>query len=386
MKVLVLTTTFPRYVGDSVPGFVYYLCKSMSDLGVDVTVLAPHTREKRYDVISDMNVERFDYFLNMGYGLPPKLKSKGFRKYKVFFLAYSMWKHAKRISKTVDIIHGHWLFPSGYVASKLQKPYVMTAYGIELFLAKNNDLLRRFLRPSVEGADRIIAISKNTAMRTRELFPLAKTRIIRLGFSPLETKDQEEERTGNTILFVGRLVKRKGVEYLLRAIKHLEACIPVELMIVGDGPERKNLEMLVHDLNLRNVTFYGFIPQSRLKSFYQRASVLVLPAITDPTGDTEGLGVVLLEAMSCGVPVIASSVGGIPDIITDGKTGLLVEEKNSLQLAEAIETILNDCELQSRLMNNATRVVQTKFSWEGIAKKILREYEAILDSKRPLTG
>jgi len=381
MNVLVLTTTFPRFVGDAFP-FSYFLCKSLNKLGVDTTVLAPHTRSKRYRIISDMNIQRFDYFLNMGYGLPPKLKSRGLGKYRLFFLAYSMWKNARRLSQTVDIVHGQWLFPSGYIASKLQKPYVMTAYGIELFLAQNNVLLRRFLRPSVERADRIIAISRNTARRTRELFPLAKTRIIPLGLSPLESKDPEEERLVNTILFVGRLVKRKGVEYLLRAIKHLETRIPVELMIVGDGPERKNLEMQVHDLNLRNVTFYGFIPQTRLKSFYQRASIFVLPAITDPTGDTEGLGVVQLEAMSCGVPVIASRVGGIPDIITDGKTGLLVEEKNSKQLAETIEALLKDSELRSRLVNNASRVIKTEFSWDRIAKRILREYEAILNSKK----
>ena len=86
MKVLVLTTTFPRYVGDSVPGFVYYLCKNLSDLGIDITVLAPHTLDKCYRSIPGMNVKRFDYFLNMGYGLPPKLKSRGFRKYRIAFL------------------------------------------------------------------------------------------------------------------------------------------------------------------------------------------------------------------------------------------------------------------------------------------------------------
>ncbi|MFX0194974.1 MAG: glycosyltransferase family 4 protein [Candidatus Hodarchaeota archaeon] len=381
MKVLVLTTTFPRYVGDAF-AFVYYLCKSLNKLGIEITILTPHTQTKRYGIISDMNVQRFDYFLNMGYGLPPKLKSKGLGKYRIFFLAYSMWKNAKHLSKTVDIVHGHWLFPSGYIASKLQKPYVMTAYGIELFLARNNILLRKFLRPSVERADRIIAISKNTAGRTHELFPLAKTKIIPLGFSPLESKEQEEERSTNTILFVGRLVKRKGVEYLLKAIKHLETRIPIELMIVGDGPERKNLEKQVHDLNLRNVTFYGFIPQNHLKSFYQRATIFVLPAITDPTGDTEGLGVVQLEAMSCNVPVIASRVGGIPDTITDRKTGLLVEEKNSQQLAEAIETLLKDNELRSYLVNNASKVVKMEFNWDRIAKRILREYLAILNSKK----
>ncbi|WP_287584755.1 glycosyltransferase family 4 protein [Candidatus Borrarchaeum sp.] len=281
----------------------------------------------------------------------------------------------------MDIIHGHWLFPAGYVASKLQKPYVLTAYGIELFLAKNNILLRRFLKPSVEGADRIFAISKNTASRTHELYPSAKTRITRLGFSPLKSKGQDAERNENTLLYVGRLVKRKGVEYLLKAIKHLERRIPIELMIVGDGPERKNLESLVHDLKLQKVTFYGFIPQNHLKSFYQRASVFVLPAVTDPTGDTEGLGVVLLEAMSVGVPVIASNVGGITDIIADRKTGLLVEEKNSLQLAETIEILLRDEELRSRLVSSATQLVHSEFSWERIAKIILKEYETILDSK-----
>ncbi|WP_287584756.1 hypothetical protein [Candidatus Borrarchaeum sp.] len=86
MKLLVLTTTFPRYVGDSVPSFVYYLCKSMNDLGVEVNVLAPHTLEKRYKEIPGMNVKRFDYFLNMGYGLPPKLKSKALGNIGLLFL------------------------------------------------------------------------------------------------------------------------------------------------------------------------------------------------------------------------------------------------------------------------------------------------------------
>jgi glycosyltransferase involved in cell wall biosynthesis len=348
-------------------------------LGVEITVLAPHTLEKRYKEISDMIVKRFDYFLNMGYGLPPQLKSQRFRKYRVAFLTYSMWRYARRLSKTMDLIHGHWLFPAGYVASKLNKPYVMTAYGIELFLAKNNTLVRQILRPPVEDADRIFAISKNTAFKTHELFPLAKTRIVRLGVSPLKTQDRRIERKKNTILYVGRLVKRKGVEYLIKAIQYLEPRIPTELMIVGDGPERKNLEMLVNNSNLRNVTFHGFIPQNKLKAFYQSASVFVLPAITDPSGDTEGLGVVMLEAMSCGIPVIASRVGGIPDIINDGNTGLLVEERDCSKLAEAIERVLTDSELRTHLIKNASRVVQTEFNWEQIAKRILREYEAILD-------
>ena len=381
MKVLVLTTTFPRYVGDSVPGFVYYLCKNLSDLGIDITVLAPHTLDKCYRSIPGMNVKRFDYFLNMGYGLPPKLKSQGFRKYRIAFLAYSMWQHARRLAKSVDIIHGHWLFPSGYVASKLQRPYIMTAYGIELFLAQNNAFLRKFMQPSVHNANRVITISKNTAMRTLELFPFANTRIIHLGFSPLETDELEAKPIKNSILFVGRLVKRKGVEHLIRAIKHLETRIPVELMIVGDGPERRNLKKLVHDLKLQNVTFFGFVPQNRLKSFYQKASVFVLPAITDPSGDTEGLGVVLLEAMSCNIPVIASRVGGIPDIVIDQKTGLLVEEQNNLQLAEAIETILVDSDLRSRLVSKASQLVQSDFNWKKIAKSIKQEYEFVLNNR-----
>jgi glycosyltransferase involved in cell wall biosynthesis len=127
------------------------------------------------------------------------------------------------------------------------------------------------------------------------------------------------------------------------------------------------------------VTFYGFIPQNELKAFYQSASVFVLPAITDPTGDTEGLGVVMLEAMSCSVPVIASRVGGIPDIVNDGVTGLLVEEKDSFELAEAIKRVLTDDVLKTHIVENANRAVQTKFNWEHIAKLVLQEYETILD-------
>src|SRR5207247_5934205 len=138
------------------------------------------------------------------------------------------------------------------------------------------------------------------------------------------------------VLFVGRLVERKGVAHLIEAIARLGSRGP-RLEIVGEGPERPGLEALAARLGVVDrVVFRGKIPPDELQASYARAAVCVLPSVLDARGDTEGLGVVLLEAMNHGTPVIASRVGGIPDIVEDGVSGLLVPPGDADALAAAV--------------------------------------------------
>lgn len=148
-----------------------------------------------------------------------------------------------------------------------------------------------------------------------------------------------------------------------------------KLVIIGDGPEKEKLESLAKDLNLgKDVLFLGRIRNEELPRYYATADVFVAPSIVARSGDTEGLGVVLLEAIASGTCVIGSNVGGIPDIIRHNRTGLLVEEKNTSQLANAITSLLKNSKLQKKLRKNAIAHVKKAYSWDVVAKRFAGIY------------
>ena len=159
---------------------------------------------------------------------------------------------------------------------------------------------------------------------------------------------------GDSVLYVGRLVKGKGVEYLISAMK---SSPDEKLVIVGDGPERRNLELLAK--NMTNVNFVGEVPPERVSDYLQRARTFVLPSVS------EGSPNVVLEAMAHGVPVIATAVGGIPDLISHGETGFLTQAGNFGEIAHYIKKLTGDEQLRSRLGQNCLRAVQ-QYSWDHI--------------------
>jgi len=206
--------------------------------------------------------------------------------------------------------------------------------------------------------------------------------------SSLEVIDKNVEayryKRENKILFVGRLVERKGVEYLIKAFKEIEKDFPdYKLHIVGEGPLKKSLEFLSKRLGIEDkVKFLGFISDKELVKEYLTSTLFVLPAIIDSRGDTEGLGVVLIEAMYFGLPVIASSVGGISDIVKDEYNGLLVREKNIEELAIAIKRLLENGKLRNEISRNAKDFIKTRFSWEKIINDFEKLYEILVHIKK----
>ena len=160
------------------------------------------------------------------------------------------------------------------------------------------------------------------------------------------------------MLFVGNLIERKGVRYLVDAVHRLSPRIPMRLLILGkgEGAEGSRLREQVKSLGLEDrVEMPGRVPEPELHRAFARANVLVLPSIVDARGDTEGLGVVLLEAMSYHLPVVASNVGGITDIVADGETGLLVPPADPVALAAALERLATDAPLAQRLADAGRR-------------------------------
>jgi glycosyltransferase involved in cell wall biosynthesis len=193
-------------------------------------------------------------------------------------------------------------------------------------------------------------------------------------FKPLKPPKNEDKFQ---VLSVGYLIERKGFEYLIRAMKEvLVKHRNVKLKIVGSGPLEGKLKNLITELELENeVEIIKNVSDEELLRLYNLSDLFVLPSIIDSEGNTEGLGVVLLEAMACGLPVIGSDVGGIPDIIENNVTGILVPEKEVLELTNAIYILIEDEKLREKIVANVCNSVHDKFRWEKIAAEYLKVYD-----------
>ena len=386
-KVLVTATTFPRWKDDSEPNFVYLLCKLLVGR-CDITVLVPHhPGAKRYEVMDGVNVYRFRYFFPLSLerlcydgGVLENIKKSFLARIQVPFLLISEFLAMKQVIKKekIDFIHAHWLVPQGYLAALIKKfykiPYIATAHAGDVFPIKK---FRSFARDAIAKSTYLTA---NSNFTKDSINKISKKRVdvIPMGvdindFNPSNKDDRLWKH--KTILFVGRLAEKKGAKYLIKAMPKILKKVPAKLVIVGDGPERKNLVGLTKELNLQdNVVFEGKIPPNELPKFYASADVFVGPSIVTAKGDTEGLGIVFIEAIASGTCVVGSKVGGIPDIIKHNETGLLVREKNPEGISRAVITILGNVKMQKRLCENALKHIQKNYSWKVVAEKFSELY------------
>ena len=255
------------------------------------------------------------------------------------------------------------------------KRTTMLVYGKDILQARRKPLGRILARFSPMTARCVSANSRYTASllprttrtKARILYPAVDPRI---AVNLIPSKRTDSERT---ILFVGRLVKRKGVEDLLAATKTLLRDFPqLRLEIVGDGPERGRLDALVSSLGLEGaVTFFGSLRGKPLMARYQLCDVFAMPSRT-LKDDIEGFGTVFLEAGLFGKPCVGTFSGGIPDAILDGMTGLLVKEGDQKQLADALRTVLSDKALATRLGTCARERVLSHFTWEETTKQLVQ--------------
>jgi N-acetyl-alpha-D-glucosaminyl L-malate synthase BshA len=389
MKVLVLTTTFPRWKDDPTPAFVYELSRRLRCAGLEIVVLAPHHEgAESCKVMEGLKVYRFPYFyptkyqrLCYGGGMLPNLKNSWLARLQLPFLCLSELFMTIKIIKNekIDLIHSHWI-PNGFIGAIckkiLRKPLIITVHGTDLIFL-NNRFLRLLGTFALDNCDLCTVNSTATRNAVLEIKNVKKLEIIPMGVDLDAFNPQVGSYINKTfnaddlmILTVGRISEEKGIRYLIEAMPVILKEMPtVKLMIVGDGPDRDKLEQMVKRLNLANITFAGMVSNKNLSNFYKSADVFILPSIR------EGLGVVLLEAMACGTPVIGSNTGGVTDIIENGKNGLLIEPGDSKDIAEKIIKLLSNRELAQKLSEEGMKTVKYKFSWHIIVKKFLREFQ-----------
>lgn len=391
IKIGVITSAYPEYEDDPHGIFVHRLMREISKKGHEVHVIAPFVGEKTKYNLEGVNVERFHYFYPKRFqrlagraGMIDNVNEGFIVKIQVFTYLFFNIIYSLRNLKNMDIIHLHWAIPNGLGAIFLKKiygiPYISTVYGEEIHLSKLYRMIS-ILRWLVNNSKKIVTISTSTkdfCLKTG--LDEDKIEIIPYGvntefFRPMNVYKDENIFQ---ILSVGYLIERKGFEYLIRSMPHvLKEHKNVRLKIVGSGPLESKLKALIYELGLGDeVEIIKNVSDEKLLMIYNSSDLFVLPSIVDSQGNTEGLGVVLLEAMACGLPVIGSDVGGIPDIIKDKDRGFLVPEKDYFQLSKTIINLLDDVDLRKKIAIKGYEWIKEKFIW----KKIAENYQNIFES------
>lgn len=375
--ILVVTSVYPETPTGHHGAFIRETVLQCRSTGAKFTIFAPAYEGSRGEIMEEVKIYRFRYCLKrfenlVRDGAPTKLQKQPW--YLLVAVLYILLGTLQLlwvcIREKPDILHVHWPFPHGVMALPASKllniPMVFSFHGAELLLSNKFPFVAAILRSLTPMGSQVTANSSFTRDLIRKIYTGSVT-IIPYGLTveakPCKTCSPLQVPT---LLFVGRLDERKGLRYLLDALPKVLVQQPVQLRIVGSGLLEQELKTQCSAMELEAVTtFLGFISKNELAEEYANCNVFVLPAIIDSKGDTEGLGVVLIEALAHGKPVVASAVGGIKDVITP-ETGWLVPEKDPSSLAAAINFILADPEQAGAVAQIGLRDVQARFNWSRI--------------------
>ena len=423
MKVLVIGSVYPRFHEDAEVPWLRTSIAHLKKAGVEIQVLAPSYKGLKSHEIDGTRVNRFRYapanweILTHEEGAPSKMASKPWLQLLAIpYIINGFFKCIKICRQwKPDIIHAHWPFPHAYIAlgaaKLLRIPLVLNFHGAELLLIRKKKWVKPLLKFAIGQAQAVFANPSSPAgkikairnvdvewspygttldeRRETDLDERRETRDEREG-SGLEARGTGNERDGSglvphpvngkfKILFVGRHIERKGICYLIDSAKFLPAD-KFEIRIVGVGDLTEKLKQQA--AKYPHIIFTGKLSPEDLANEYRTANVFVLPAIVDHKGDTEGLGVVLIEAMELGLPIVASNVGGIPDVVVDGESGILVPEKDPEALANAFKRIASDRSLLENLLAGARKRIADCFTWDGIIQRQVETYTRLVNKRK----
>jgi glycosyltransferase involved in cell wall biosynthesis len=384
MNILVLASTYPRRQNDTEPKFVDSLCRYLARDNV-LHVVAPHdcgipTREV---IAQNLEVFRFRYaperWETLAYngGILPNLKQKRLKFLLVPFFVFGQILLAIKLVRRnrYDVIHAHWIIPQGFIAiiarlfAHNAPAIVLTSHGGDLFALKGRVLsaLKRWI---INASDHLTVVSSAMLTAARALgIADKKISIISMGVDSHHTffpADATLSRAG--LIFIGRLVNKKGIEYLLEALPLVLATHPEQhLTIIGDGPLKPSLLALCDATGITKfVTFAGSLPNEDIPAYLQKSAIAIIPSVVTENGDQEGAPVAIMETLACACPTIVSDYPGARDIIVDGENGLLVPQRSAQDIAEKINYLLENPASRERLAHRGRESVQNRFDWQVI--------------------
>jgi glycosyltransferase involved in cell wall biosynthesis len=395
VRILAVTLGYPKEPGDPTTPFIEAIVRGLARRGNDIDLVLPYHPEFRQ---SDGEGVRFFPYR---YSPLPSWSPWGFGqtfspttrvRLEVLPLlpaiAVSLRRAiARRLTReTYDVVHAHWVLPNGWAASSVAGragiPVVVTLHGSDVAMAERHRLFANVARRTFARVAAVTATSEHLRRRAVDLGADPRnTTTTYIGvdadlFAPRPAGAAMRQLLGAQagdllVVAVGRLARVKGFEYLIEAASRVDR---VALAVIGDGELRPELERLVRASPAR-VVLTGGMPRDRVAEALVAADVVVVPSVVDNRGRVDATTSTALEALASGRPLIATDVGGIPEVVRDGENGLLVPEKDPAALAAAIERLRADSELRERLSRNAREFAVERLSWEATLDGLERTFE-----------
>lgn len=380
-KVLLLTSSYPRFRGDYAGCFVEAFAQSLTEYYEVEVLTLPSKGAPASEVRGGINIHRIDYLIPQRLqlldgcaDLPSLLQESLGAKAQIPLMLVNFLYRALRLAKRADLICSHWAVPSGLVAAitsrLLGRPHVMVEHSAGLHLLRRTWAGRKLLQLLSKGTERAVFVSQDLLARYREVLPeFGSTEVIPMGIDCDALKTPLKSVIGRNILFLGRLTHIKGLDLLIEALTGLEG---FELTVAGDGLLREKLEADCAHKGL-SVSFLGYVEPQQRHRLLAETDLVVVPSRVLPDGRTEGLPVVCLEAMAAGRVVVAARVGGISELIEDGVNGYLFEPEDIAGLRELLGN------LPGRQCAELTRncvVTARRYDWKVIGERYRRLFES----------
>jgi glycosyltransferase involved in cell wall biosynthesis len=389
VRVLFVTHSFPRFRGDAAGAFILRLARALAEGGTEVRVLAPSAPQlANVDTIDGIAVRRFRYapkkWETLAYtGTMAEQVGDSFRGKAALAGMLSRGALAVRSAAAEfapDVIHAHWWFPAGLLAfgSLSSKPLVTTMHGSDVRLARRSVWAPVLFRRVMARSSAVTAVSGYLASEAKSMAPGLDVAVEPMPvnvelFSPLAGA-AAGPRSRDRFLFVGRLNEQKGIALLLEALAASGS--GASLDVVGDGDGRAALESRARALGVAaRVRWLGAQSQEQLVPLYRAATAVVIPS------EGEGLGLVAVEAQLCETPVIAFRSGGLPDVVSDGATGLLTPPGDVSALAAAMDAVFT-CDDRGASLGKAGRdAALARFSPNVVASHYASIYESVINDR-----
>ncbi len=398
-RVVMITSSYPRFAGDTVGTFLEPIAHGIAALGHDVHVVLPWhpllTRPPRegrvwfhpfrYAPVRALNV--FGYAA----GLRADVRLRGAAVAAAPLASLAAWQTARRVARQVNatVVHAHWVVPCGVIAAAMggSRPLVVSLHGSDVFVAERHPAIGLAARAAFRRCGRVTACSDDLRSRAIAMgAPAERTETIPYGVDAERFRPDEGARARQRARFgvadepllvaVGRLVRKKGFEYLIDAMPQLSQRWPRVRAIIGGGGD------LDAELRARaagrgvadRVVFPGVLTQDEVAELLAAADVVVVPSVRDDAGNVDGLPNVVMESLACGSALVATTAGGIPGVARDGENALLVRERDPEELARAIDELLSDASLRARIARTARQDARERHSWAGVARRFERAY------------
>ncbi len=412
LNILALTHNFPRTPQDHSGRFILNIYKHLPE-NIKAKVIAPQTvfdvPVPASDTYEGVEVVRIKYWFkkyqDLFYGgvIDDMMRKPLVNMFKLLgyfisliFASLNEVNASADNGRRINLIHAHWWIPNGFIACIISYltdiPYVVTSHGTDIFILRKKKyfILKLIAAQVLKKSSMVTTVSSSIANTITQVFgkpfvdKYLDVQIMPMPYEYNMFEHQIEKEKDNTILSIGRFTERKGYKYLVEGFsefiglckeKNIE---PPMLKLYGFGPLIDDLKTQAKSLGIEeNVLFGGEIKEHEdVPPVIKKAKVFVIPSITDKNQESEGLGIVILEAMASGVPLLATASGGITDLVKNKVNGYLVPEKDSHAIAE---TLLYMYENQQETENYARKGLEdvTWYSDKNVSERFGRAFAKI---------